>query len=74
MQCLFSYFANHEKQGKSSGNTSPCWKLHQQFGAVCGNDKSFLAKNKSRMVTCNQITPSISGSRFAQIWAYLQKI
>lgn len=38
------YFADHKGQSESSSDTSPCWKLYQQFSAVCGNDKSFLAK------------------------------
>jgi hypothetical protein len=33
------------KEGnESQGNTSPYRKLYQQFGAVCGNDYSFLIK------------------------------
>jgi hypothetical protein len=32
------YFADNKKQGESFSDTSPCRKLYQQFGAVCGND------------------------------------
>jgi hypothetical protein len=72
------YCVDHKEQGKSSGesslDTSPCWKLFKQFGAVCGNDKSFLTKKekrkkKFRMVTCDQITSLINRSGFTRIWA-----
>jgi hypothetical protein len=65
------YFADHKEQDESSGESSsdmsPCWKLYQQFGSVCGNDKPFLTK-KIRMVTCDQITPLINRRGFTLIW------
>jgi hypothetical protein len=49
---------NIEEGNESQGNTSPYRKLYQQFGAVCGNDESFLRKNKSATVTV----------RSSQVW------
>jgi hypothetical protein len=39
------YFADHKEQGESSSDMSPCWKLYQQFGAVCG---------KRQIVSCEK--------------------
>jgi len=52
---VFIILADHKEQGESllgesSSDTSLCSKLHQQFGAVYGNDKSFLAKKKIKKI------------------------
>jgi len=35
---------NIKEDNESQGNTSSYRKLYQQFGAVCGNEESFLQK------------------------------
>jgi hypothetical protein len=77
------YCVDHKEQGKSSGesspDTSPCWKLSKQFGAVCGNDKSFLTKKEKKIQNGDVRSDHVSyqqkwidtdlGSGLTRIWA-----
>jgi len=52
--CLF-FLADYEEHSESKIHTSLDWNCSNSLGPSVGNDKSFLAKNKFRMVTYDQI-------------------